>query len=74
MAKRKKKKRTGLGTGEGCMGLNIKDHKDCPFRAVSYEEGPTCLLSDCDERCGYKTVPSNCKLKEHGRIIIDWSE
>jgi hypothetical protein len=75
MAKRRKKKRTGLGTGEGCMGLNIKDQKNCPFASTQrplhgqIAEDVFCNLNgykDCDR--------DNCKLKEFGRIIVDWSK
>lgn len=69
--KKKTKKRTGLGTGSGCMALNIRDQKDCPFQTVTLldEEEFSCNIND-DEDCDLDA----CKLKEYGRIIVVWTD
>jgi hypothetical protein len=66
---KKKKKRTGLGTGQACMGLNIKYQKDCPFMSLDQNEDSICNVNEFEE-CDIK----HCKLKEFGRIIVDWIE
>jgi hypothetical protein len=71
---KKKNKRTGLGTGQACLGLNIKDQCNCPFTNKEVIETDsysdvfyTCNIND-NEECDLK----HCKLKEFGRIIVDW--
>ena len=66
--KGKKQKRSGLGTGQACLGLNISKQRDCPF--LNYDEYEAiCKIND-NEDCDLK----HCKLKEFGRIIVDWVE
>ena len=65
--KKKNNKRTGLGTGQACMGLNIKNQEDCPFRSYNDYDEFVCNLNGVNE-CDL----DNCKLKEFGRIIVDW--
>ena len=76
MAKRKKKKRTGLGTGQACMGLNVKSWGECPFRSTEVQEcgSMAAEINSCNINDGKGCDPKHCKLKEYGRIIVDWSK
>lgn len=66
--KKKNKKRTGLGTGASCMGLNIRKQEDCPFHAKAYDYSYCTVSEECLGDCDL----DNCKLKEFRRIIVDW--
>ena len=66
---KKKKKRSGQGTGQACMGLNISDQKDCPF--IMYDEVNEAY---CNINYGKDCDLDTCKLKEYGRIIVEWVE
>ena len=64
---KKKKKRTGLGTGTKKMHINVRDQKNCPF-LVDGIDGFYCNFTgqDCDL--------DNCKLKEMTRIDVEWQD
>jgi hypothetical protein len=71
---RKKNKRTKSGTGAGCLALNVKDQKDCPFlqTTISHCQGYDDEYHLCNINDGKDCEPHSCLLRRNKRVIVDW--